>query len=189
MKKIIMFPIFIASVVLIILGIIWINAYNGEVTRNNLIEKNRGDVHAALGSRYDKVLAFIDAIEGADTTVTNYLNIIKEARTAFAEAIDNGDIIEADAEAGTIDSTFVTLLAYMEDNPASYNTVSLYAGFMSEFSAATNVVLNTIGKFNESVMSYNNHIQKFTNNMFLANKEPYATYSITNYNATLPTFN
>lgn len=54
MKKIIMFPIFIASVVLIILGIIWINAYNGEVTRNNLIEKNRGDVHAALGSRYDK---------------------------------------------------------------------------------------------------------------------------------------
>lgn len=77
----------------------------------------------------------------------------------------------------------------MEDNPASYNTVSLYAGFMSEFSAATNVVLNTIGKFNESVMSYNNHIQKFTNNMFLANKEPYATYSITNYNATLPTFN
>jgi len=183
-----MFPIIIAVVVLVVLGGIWINAYNGEVTRNNAIEKQRSDVHATLGSRYDKVLAFIDAIEGANATVTGYLNIIKDARIAFAEAIDNGELMNADAESDTIDSTFVTLLAYMENNPDSYNTVSLYSGFMSEFSASTNAVLNAIETFNESVESYNNHIQKFPNNMFLGEKEPYTSYSIENYNTTLPTF-
>ena len=114
MKKIIKFPIIIAVVILIVLGGIWINAYNGEVTRNNAIEKQRGNVHATLGSRYDKVLVFIDAIEGANATVTGYLNIIKDARTAFTEAINNADLITADAESSTIDSTFVTLLAYMK---------------------------------------------------------------------------
>ncbi len=71
MKKIIKFPIIIAVVILIVLGGIWINVYNGKVTRNNAIEKQRGDVHATLGLRYDKVLVFIDAIEGANATVTD----------------------------------------------------------------------------------------------------------------------
>ncbi len=77
----------------------------------------------------------------------------------------------------------------MENNPDSYNTVTLYFGFMSEFSASTNAVLNTIETYNESVESYNNHIQKFPNNMFLTEKESYTSYSIENYNITLPTFN
>lgn len=84
MKKMIKFPIIIAVVIL-----------------------------ASLGIRYEKVLTFIDAIEDANATVMGYLNIIKDARTAFTEAINNADLITADAESSTIDSIFVTLLAYV----------------------------------------------------------------------------
>lgn len=62
MKKMIKFPIIIAVVIL-----------------------------ASLGIRYEKVLTFIDAIEDANATVMGYLNIIKDARIAFAEAIDIAD--------------------------------------------------------------------------------------------------
>lgn len=75
------------------------------------------------------------------------------------------------------------------DNPASYNTVSLYSGFASDFSASTNAVLNAIDYYNDSVRDYNNHIQTFPNFLFLGNKTPYQSYSISNYNTQLPTFN
>lgn len=189
MKKVFMIPLLILVLVIAIIGITWISAYNGEITKNNEIENDRGNVHAALGARYDKVLALIDAIEGANQTVTGYLNIIKDARVAFAQALENDNPAAADESAEVIDSTFVTLLSYMEHNPESYNTVSLYAGFAGEFSASTNVVLNAITIYNESVKEYNNHIQTFPNVLFLGGKTPYKSYDVSNYNTTLPTFN
>lgn len=189
MKKMYMIPLLVLVVLAAIVGISWVSAYNGEIKKNNLIENKRGDVHAALGARYDKVAALIDAIQGANQTVTEYLNIIKEGREAFAEALDNGDFASADEAADVIDSTFVTLLSYMEQNPESYNTVSLYAGFAGEFSASTNAVLTAIEDFNKTVREYNDHIQTFPNVLFLGDKTPQQSYSVSNYNASLPTFN
>lgn len=173
----------------LIIGATWISAYNGAVQKNNAIVEQQGNVHATLSARYEKVGAFIDAIEGANSTVQGYLNTIMAARTAFANAIAAGNVAAANEAAETIDGTFITLVSYMEDNPSSYNTVNLYAGFMSEFAAATNVVTNAILLYNSNVTSYNNHIQTFPNNMFLGSRTPYNPYTISNYNTTLPTFN
>lgn len=188
MRKNQLIPLIIIVLIGAIVSLTWMNAYNGEVRMNNEVEKKLGDVHASLGSRYDKVVVFVDAIQGANETVAGYLNIIKESRVAFANALNNDNLIAANESAEVLDSTFVTLLAYMEDNPASYNTVNLTAGFMSEFSASTNVVLNAIEEYNETVRDYNNHIQQFPNNVFLGNKTTHKSYAISNYNAEFPTF-
>lgn len=189
MKKVLI----ILSVIVVLLGAliasIWYRSYNGEIEMNNQIENVRGDVHAAMGARYEKVTAFIDAIQGANATVNGYLGIIRDARTAFANAISTENFAAADEAGGLIDSTFVNLLSYMEDNPSSYNTVNLYSGFMGEFSASTNTVLNEIRTYNASVRDYNTHIQRFPNKIFLSGKVAKAQYDVPNYNAELPTFN
>lgn len=179
----------IVILLLAIVGITWISAYNGAVRKNNELIESRSNVYASMSARYEKVGAFIDAIEGANQTVLSYLNTIKDARTAFASAISNKNFEAADEAIDTIDATFITLISYMEDNPASYNTVNLYSGFMSEFSASTNVVIESIRDYNDKVTRYNNHIQTFPNNLFLKGRITYSTYEIENYNTTLPTFN
>lgn len=46
----------VAGMLLIIISIIWIVAYNGEVKKSNEIENMRDDVRAVLNVRYEKVL-------------------------------------------------------------------------------------------------------------------------------------
>ena len=183
----------IVGLVVVVLGGttagMWISAYNGEITRRENVTEERGNVHASLSGRYEKVGTFIDAIESANQTVLTYLETIRDARTAFADAIASNEPVDADAAAETIDSTFVQLVAYMEDNPESYNTVDLYAGYMAEFAASTNAVTYAITEFNGVVNDYNTFIQTFPNVIFLGGKVTFEPYSLANYNATLPTFN
>lgn len=188
MKTVYYYVIGAVALLLATVGGVWIGAANGEVRRNEDVLTATGDVHASLGNRFEKIATFIDLIESADATVLGYLQTITDARTAFANAISAKDNEAIQGEAETIDATFVTLIALMEDNPASYNTVALYGGFMGEFSASTNAVTYAINDFNTKVNAYNTHIQIFPNVIFLSGKIPYVTWPVPNYNATLPTF-
>lgn len=189
MKKILIIVAGVVTTIFIVIGALWMSAFNGAVRLDAAVAEKRGNVHASLSARYEKVVVFVDAIESANATVQAYLDTIMDARTAFATAIDNSNDLAADEAATTLDGTFVTLVAYMEDNPDSYNTVSLYSGYMGEFSASTNAVRFDIGEYNGAVRNYNTHIQTFPNNMFVGGREPLTEYSLANYNATLPTFN
>lgn len=175
----------VAGMLLIIISIIWIVAYNGEVKKSNEIENMRDDVRAVLNVRYEKVLTLINSIESANTTVLGYLETIRDARTAFANAIDMDGTIDAASE---IDGTLFTLLSYMEDNPSSYNTVGLYSGFASEFSRDSNVALNLMMAYNKAVRSYNNHIKTYPNFLFFMSYDKKIGYVVDNYNTELPTF-
>jgi len=188
LKRIILIASAVFAVFAIVTAGFWIGAYNGAVTREAEVVEARGNVHTALQGRYDKVGTLIDAIESANATILGYLETITSARTAFATAIGNSNSAAADQAAQLVDGTFLTLVAYMEDNPDSYNTVSLYSGFMAEFSASTNLVTGTIMVYNEAVTAYNTHIQTFPNNIFVGRRAPYSSYELTNYSTSLPTF-
>lgn len=189
MKRIYYYIIGAIALVGVTVSASWIGAVNGEVRKNEDVVEATGNVHASLSGRYEKIGAFIDAIEDANATVLDYLQTIMAARTAFANAIAAGDSAEANDQAEIVDATFVTLVAYMEDNPGSYNTVNLYAGFMAEFAASTNVVTESIRTYNGKANVYNTHIKIFPNLIFLSGKTPYAIWALTNYTSELPTFN
>jgi len=176
-------------IISIITSIVWINAYNGYVTRDNDVSQKRGNVYAALSARYDKLSLMIDAIESANTTVQGYLDTIMAARTAFADALANNDFESVDESITEINSTFINLVSYVEDNPSSYNTTGLYASALAEFNTSTNAVLYAITQYNASITSYNNHIKTFPNNIFVGSNKSYTPYEVANYNTTLPTFN
>lgn len=182
----------IAGAVVLILGATvagtWVNAYNGEITRRETINEKRGNVHNSLNARYDKVTQYIAAIESANEIILDLLEQITDARTAFADAVASHNPEAADDEAEKLDGAFIQLVSYMEDNPDDLNPIDLYEGFMGEFAASTNVVLYNIESFNQSAREYNVFIQTFPNNMFLQGKTTFETYSVANYNTTLPTF-
>lgn len=186
-KLYIILGVFLAFVT--ITSIVWVNAYNGYVTRDNEITQKRGDVYAALSARYDKLSLMIDAIESANTTVQGYLDSIMAARTAFANALANDDFESVDESITEINSTFINLVSYVEDNPTSYNTTGLYASALAEFNASTNAVLFAINQYNASVTRYNNHVKTFPNNIFVGSNGTYEPYEVANYNTTLPSFN
>lgn len=188
MKKIFLIVSGALAVLAIVIGSFWISAYNGAIVREAEVVEARGNVYATLEGRYEKVDALIDAIEDANATVLGYLETITDAREAFATAIENGNAAAADEASALIDGTFVTLVAYMEDNPDSYNTVGLYSGFAAEFTASTNMVTTSIIYYNSAVTDYNTHIATFPNVIFVGGRTPYAPYELTNYNSELPTF-
>lgn len=188
MKKIILIVSGALAVLAIVVGSFWVSAYNGAVVREAEVVEARGNVYAALEGRYVKVDILIDAIEDANATVTGYLTIIADAREAFASAIENGNASAADEATALVDGTFVTLVSYMEDNPDSYNTVGLYSGFMSEFTASTNAVTYSINIYNGNVTTYNTHIRTFPNVIFVGSRPVYTPYELTYYNVALPTF-
>ncbi|HZJ89623.1 MAG TPA: LemA family protein [Bacilli bacterium] len=189
MKKVYYYVIGAAAFLAVTFSTLWIVAVNGEVRKRNDVNEATGAVHAGLSLRFDTIITFIDAIESANATVQGYLDTITSARTAFAAAISAKDDALIQSEAATIDATFINLIALMEDNPASYNTVTLYAGFMGEFSAKTNAVNFAIDEFNRKVNLYNTHIEIFPHIIFLSGKTSFTTWPVANYNATLPTFN
>ncbi len=188
MRKIILIVSGALAILAIVIGSFWVSAYNGAVVREAEVVEARGNVYAALEARYVKVDVLIDAIEDANTTIERYLTIIADAREAFAAAIENGNAAAADEAAALADGTFVTLVSYMEDNPDSYNTVSLYSDFISEFTASTNAVTFMINTYNGTVTDYNTHIKTFPNIIFVGGRAIYNSYELTNYNVELPTF-
>lgn len=189
MKRIHYYITGVVVLILVLVSSTWIGAVNGEVRKRNDVLESTGNVHAKLSGRYEKVGAFIDAIEDANANVLTFLETIEDARTAFANAISAKDIDTANSAATTLDLTFTNLLAYMEDNPESYSTVSLYSGYTAEFSASTNAVTYAITEYNKKVNAYNTHIEVFPNIIYVGNKTRLEVWNLSYYNASLPTFN
>lgn len=179
----------VIAIVIVVISSIWITAYNTYQSNDVEVSQKRGDVHATLSIRYDKMAAMIDTIQSANSTVQGYLDTIMDARAAFANALASNDLESIDESIQEINSTFINLVSYVEDNPSSYNTTALYANALAEFNASTNVVLTTILAYNDTVATYNKHIRMFPNNLFVGNNPQYDTYEVANFNKTLPSFN
>lgn len=179
---------FVLIVLAIIIGSIWISAYNGAVTKSNEIKLRQTEIYSAYSNRYEKVVQYIDAIDSADATILNQLTLIMDARTAFANAMSNNDLDVAENASSTIESTFIDLISYMEDNPSNWTTIGLTSNFMSEFSASTNNVTNRINAYNASITEFNTFITLFPNNLFTGGYTQNTEFYVApNFNTELPT--
>ncbi len=179
----------ILVILLIVVGTLWIKAYNGATKAKNIVSQEKTKIYTAYSGRYDKVFAFIDAIESANAQINTQIDAIMAARTAFANALGRKDYDEAEEKTEIIESTFISLVSYLEDNPAAWNTIGLTSGFMAEFSASTNAVTFAINNYNEKVATYNILVSIFPNKLFLGGFKEIDDYVVPIFETTLPTFN
>lgn len=188
MKRVYYYVIGAVALLGVTIGATWIGAVNGEVRRNQAVSEATGNVYAQYSGRYEKMGAVIDAIQSADAMILNALQLITDARTAFAAALDAGIDGDPNEQAQIVESTITSLVVLLEDNPNSYQTTNLYAAAIAEFSASTNSVTFSITSYNSAVTAYNTHIQVFPNMLFLGSKTPFTTWVVPTYSTTLPTF-
>ncbi|MDD4120911.1 MAG: LemA family protein [Clostridia bacterium] len=138
-------------------------AYNGTITLREDIDASEAEIKNRLQERHDKMGQLISAVEGLQEHAETIYAQITAARAAYAAAVTNEDLIEADAlEAAALDALIVTV----ESNP-QITATSAYNTYMYEVSGMENALFVARRDFNEAVLSYNTTAKKFPRVLFI----------------------
>ncbi|SFI95708.1 LemA family protein [Myroides guanonis] len=170
MKKAII-PIII--VVVIIIGLFsWAKGINNTaVTLNQTVEKTWGDVQTSYQRRNDLIGNLVNTVKGAaDFEKSTLEGVIKARSEATKTVIDPSNITaEQLAEFNKAQSGVSSALSRLLVNVERYPDLKANQNFLKlqdELASTENTIQTARVRFNESVMSYNNHIKIFPNNLF-----------------------
>lgn len=154
--------ILLVPLVLIIVIILWIIvAYNGLVRLRNQLENAWSQIDVQLKRRYDLIPNLVEAVKGYAAHEKGTFEKVAEARAAAASA--KGVQERAQAE-NVLTSTLKTLFAVAEAYPqlkANQNFMQL----QEELTSTENKVAFARQFYNDSVMQFNTSIQTFPTNL------------------------
>ena len=163
---------------LIFLGIIaaivfWaIGIYNRLVNERNRVRNGFAQIDVQLTRRHDLIPNLVEAVKGYMKHERETLEAVVNARNAAVSSLDAAKADPANAEAikklgaseGALGNVLGRLFALAEAYPdlkASQNMMQ----FQEELASTENKVAFSRQAFNDAVMSYNNTVQNFPNNM------------------------
>ena len=163
---------------LIFLGIIaaivfWgIGIYNRLVNERNRVRNAFAQIDVQLTRRFDLIPNLVEAVKGYMKHERETLENVIKARNVAVANLDAAKADPADAEAirqlgestGILDGMLSRLFALSEAYPdlkANQNMLE----FQEELSTTENKVAFARQAFNDSVMSYNNTVENFPNNI------------------------
>ncbi len=111
-----------------------IGGYNGLVNLDEDINSKYAQIEVRLQERHDKIGQILGAVTGLQEHAESIYTMITDARTAYAQAVADGDMdamIEADALTAL---SFAELLVVVEDNPLITNeAVEVYNAAVRRF--------------------------------------------------------
>lgn len=150
-------------VFVLVIGISMIAGYNDTVKMEETISANKAQVENRLLQRHDKIGLLVPAVEGLQEYALNVYQMITDARTAYANATTQEELIAADA----LESAALTsLLVVIEDNPNLTPSAAYYA-YIDEVSAMENSLTVARRDYNESVREYNTKVKKFPRVLYI----------------------
>jgi LemA protein len=147
----------VVIVVLLVLSIGLITGYNGLVDLDENISAKYSQIEVRLQERHDKIPQLVAAVNGLEQYALDVYTAITDARTAYANAENMDDLIEADAE--TADA-LSRLLVVVEDNP-NINVTAAYTGLIDEISSMESALAVARRDYNLAVQEYNAAVRKF----------------------------
>ncbi len=164
------FLIFLAIVVVLAMWVIGI--YNSLVNGRNTVKNAFAQIDVQLTRRYDLIPNLIEAVKGYMKHERETLDAVISARNSARSSLDaaKGDPTNADAikklgaAEGMLGGALGRLFALSEAYPdlkANQNMMQ----FQEELSSTENKVAFSRQAFNDSVLSYNNQVQNFPNNI------------------------
>jgi LemA protein len=154
----------IGFILLIVLGVVVlyvIAAYNGLVTLKNRTEEAWSDIDVQLKRRYDLIPNLVSAVKGYAAHETGVFEKVTEARAKAMSATGAAD--KGDAEnmlTGALKSVFAIAEAY-PDLKANTNFLEL----QQELSDTENKIQASRRFYNGNVMSLNTKIETFPSNI------------------------
>ncbi len=152
------------TIILIILGVIvlWlVFAYNGFVTVRNRVQEAWADIEVQLKRRYDLIPNLVNTVKGYATHENTAFEKVSAARAAAMGATTPADHAQAEnVLAGTLKSLFAVSEAYPELK-ANTNFLEL----QRELSDTENKIQAARRFYNGNVRDYNTRLQVFPGNM------------------------
>ena len=148
----------IIAVVVIVLIVLWaISAYNGLVTLRNRVKNGWAQIDVQLKQRADLIPNLVETVKGYAAHESGTLEEVTKARTAVMNAPTPEGKMQADGFlTGALKNLFAVAEAY-PDLKANTNFQQLQA----ELSNTEDKISYMRQSFNDTVMKYNTAIQTF----------------------------
>jgi LemA protein len=156
--------------ILVVVGFMGCNGYNGLVREDESVKKAFGNVQTEYQNRSDLVGNLVNTVRGAANFEQNTLTAVVEARAKATSVNINADnltpekIAEYQAAQGQLSGSLSRLLATVE----AYPTLKATEGFMklqSQLEGIENNIKNSRKVFNEAVNVYNTKVRSFPMNI------------------------
>ena len=164
------FLIFLAIVVALIAWVVGI--YNSLVNKRNRVKNGFAQIDVQLTRRHDLIPNLVEAVKGYMKHERETLEAVINARNASMSNLNAAKADPANAEAirklgeseGQLGAALGRLFALSEAYPdlkANQNMMQ----FQEELASTENKVAFSRQAFNDSVLSYNNQVENFPNNI------------------------
>jgi LemA protein len=158
-----MWPIIIVLIIVAVLAVYLVVAYNGLIRRRNQIENAWSQIDVQLKRRLDLIPNLVETVKGYAAHERETLDAVIQARNAAVAAPDT-PAAQAKAE-GALTGSLRQLFALGEAYPdlkANQNFLAL----QEELTATEGRVAYARQYYNDSVLAYNNKIQQFPTVIF-----------------------
>ena len=157
-----MIMILLIPIALAVLALLWIvGAYNGLIRLRNQLENAWAQIDVQLKRRHDLIPNLVETVKGYAKHESGTLERVIQARNIAVNAKSVGDRAEAEnVLTGALKSLFAVAEAY-PDLKANQEFMRL----QEELTSTENKVAFARQFYNDSVMTYNTHIQVFPTNL------------------------
>lgn len=152
-----MWFLIVVLILVVVLAIYLVSAYNGLIRRRNQIENAWSQIDVQLKRRLDLIPNLVETVKGYAAHEKETLDAVIRARNASVAAQTPGEQAKAENMLeGTLNRLFALGEAY-PDLKANQNFLAL----QEELTATEGRVAYSRQFYNDSVLAYNNKLQQF----------------------------
>ncbi|MEO6583279.1 MAG: LemA family protein, partial [Ferruginibacter sp.] len=155
--------------IIVVLGFLGCNSYNGLVTADQSVKKAWSNVETNYQRRMDLYSSVIKTIEGSANFEKSTLREVLEARakaTSVQVNVDDPASLAAYQQAQTqLQGSFSKLLAVVENYP-DLKTTTAFRDFQTQIEGTENRINVARQDYNAVVQDYNLKVKRFPNNIF-----------------------
>lgn len=156
-SKVVIIVSAVLVVLVLIVGIGLITGYNGLVNLDENINSKYGQIEIRLQERHDKIGQIVQSVQGLQDFELAVYTAVVNARTAYANATTQDELIAADALEAV---SLANLLVVMENYP-NIATAGSYYMLIDEISSIESSLAVARRDYNEAVQDYNASVRRF----------------------------
>lgn len=157
----------IILIVLVILVLGTIAAYNGLITKRNRVKNAWADIEVQLKRRFDLIPNLVNTVKGAANFESSTLEKVISARNSAMSAMSGGNKDEIAKTESALSGTLKSLFALSENYP-DLKATSNFSGLQSELSDTEDKIMSARRFYNSTVTDFNTAVERFPTNI-LAN--------------------
>lgn len=154
--------IIVVIVLVAILGIYFVSAYNNFVGLDQDTEAKWSEVENQYQRQADLIPNLVSVVTSAVSTETKFVKDVIDARTSW----DNAQTLTAKEQAGVeMSDSVATFVNAVAENYPAFKANTQYVTLTDEMSGTQNRITTARGRYIESIQKYNTATKRFPSSM------------------------